>query len=392
MDAMTVKATESAVRIIVRRALVMSALIGGLLAIISRGTSPSVAGHSKLPGNPLVVDAGDLDFGTVSMQDSFMLTLPIHNPTNEPVSIQFFTTSCSCAKTNARALVVPAHGTTPVKFDIDLSPRNPEEAAVEVRPYQTWVRPNILGRDITQGWRVHGTVRALVTCKPSSISFGETTVDNQHFESQTVSLRCIEPASSVFASCESAHVQVKVTPTGSADRFELTVTPANDLPVGRFAFPISLHPTDATGRQLPSASLYATGVVAPDFYVEPSTMILNLAHAQSENDTRFQVLSHSAARADRVDVEPEDDAISIIPVAGGSPNDRFSVTVNEPLPRKLHFSRVRLTVWHSGTQSPTELYLSVVLDARKSERPMLREKVRASNIRPKSPSGQDTHS
>lgn len=349
-----------------RLALVTLATSFSVAAIAFWRSSSSAPEDADAPINGgLVVNDHDLDFGEVWLQNDFQWSFPIYNPTDHPVSVAQFTTSCSCAKGKQHSITIPARGSERATFKIDLSPRTADESLLDVRQYQALVTPNIGGVSNTVGWCIHGVVKPLIKCNPRTIDFGEYSLFKQRFEAQSVLVRCLPPATSVRASCDSPHLRIDTSPARGGSEYKLTAAPTNDLPRGAFSFRIRLAPSSSDGHELPSSDLFATATIVDDVYLSPQKLLLRVDESAEET---FEILSHSGAALETVKFEPEDPTVLSVQRDPSKPQgNRFRVIAGireSPIRKQVRFLRIRVTVCETGSDTPADLYLSVTIDAR----------------------------
>ncbi|MCH8045203.1 MAG: DUF1573 domain-containing protein, partial [Planctomycetes bacterium] len=132
----------------------------------------------------LEVDPEHLDFGEVWVQDKFQWTLPITNTSSEPVEVLEFRSSCNCLSIEPKTLVLAPGETSDVHLTLDLTTRNPEQAAKASRRFSVRIAPIITG-GLAQytGWEIQGQVRSVFTVVPLPIEFGRELVRGTPFPS-----------------------------------------------------------------------------------------------------------------------------------------------------------------------------------------------------------------
>jgi hypothetical protein len=154
----------------------------------------------------------------------------------------------------------------------------------------------------------------LLRLSPGKVSFfGKKLFQGQRLPSETVVASPTIPLDSLRATCPSSLAIVEVARSKEhPDRFELKVTPRNDLPVGPFHFEVMLEPVSRS-VPYPPVRLPVEGQLSSDVQASPDSLVLGERRVgemvietitlRSASDTPFEVTHIQTASGDTV-VEP----------------------------------------------------------------------------------------
>jgi hypothetical protein len=183
----------SALTIAAIAAVVSAALVGQSGApTTATGSGNALGSHSA---GIVALPKEALDFGEVWVQKDFRWTLPIHNPTDQPVDVVKVETSCLCATVEPASFTIPPRRTQNLELRLDLTARDGRNASqgqrrvvVEVTPLvrrdRRTASDNAESDQTANGgalaaaarWRIVGRVKTPVLFDPPVADFGEVVV------------------------------------------------------------------------------------------------------------------------------------------------------------------------------------------------------------------------
>ena len=218
-----------------------------------------------------------LDFGEVWVQDKFQWTLPITNTSSEPVEVLEFRASCNCASIEPPSLLLAPGETVDVHLTLDLTTRNPEEAAKESRPFSVRIAP-LINSGLAQytGWEIQGQVRRPLLLDPPALDFPEgSLVRNEGFACRSVRVDSALPLKELRARCDETMARIEVEQLSDGpSQFSVTICPSTTLPIGRTEFSVMLEGVTKQGNILPAISLPVSVQVIADVYTVPEIVAL----------------------------------------------------------------------------------------------------------------------
>jgi hypothetical protein len=193
-----------------RRTIVIAGLVGLFSLSILLG---ALTHQISAPNAGLTVSEQYLHFGEVWEDQAFQWKLPIYNPTNNPISILGFNTSCHCVGTISPAtLTIPPLGQEHVTLNIDLmksvarangiSEDNTQSAT---REFEVRITPRLDSNVLTQeGWTIRGITRRAISLSDSSVDFGDLTWGQQSLP-KLVQISSLIPLKTINVQCDCAY-------------------------------------------------------------------------------------------------------------------------------------------------------------------------------------------
>lgn len=245
----------------------------GLLAlagIVAAGTA--LAARRAAPVEPgLVVEPGDLDFGTAWEQPALRHAFAVTNPTDRPVRVAEIKTGCGCTKVEPQAFTVPPDGRQELAVTLDLTGRAGNgrigSFRVELLPLIAHQPPG--GRTT---WELAGNVRRNpIELSEPAVDFGDDVIAGEPVPIRTidVSLADGSPFDDLRAETDVKSGAARIEPAGPG-RWRLEVAPAEGLPHGPFEFTVRLTAAgDGTGP-FPAQEVRVTGTVRHDIAAWPA--------------------------------------------------------------------------------------------------------------------------
>lgn len=263
----------------VRFVLVMSGLfVGSLLVTYLVELQPVVPSTKSVPQrSSLEIESDHLNFGMAYAQRGYPWTLPVTNHSSQVVKIKEIKSSCACTALEPRCLNIPPGGTEEINVTLNLTQKDEKTAELPIRPFLARLLPIIEGRrlgDIV--WELRGNVSNELRLNPTSVLYGQTSlVRGRPIPTKTVNLESTKPLKSVEASCDNSMGSVTVVPRGRDNRrYEIAVSPNEELPLGRFQFRIPAIATTSHDERLPPLYLYVRGTIYPDIQAFPRELSL----------------------------------------------------------------------------------------------------------------------
>jgi hypothetical protein len=237
-----------------------------------------MAGGRPKINHGLVVPENELNFGEAWENRAFPWRLTISNVTKQDIFIKDFATSCNCLSIDPPSLLVASGATAELRltFNLALAPSTDDDSTR--RDVTVTMAPVIdEGTSNQKGWNIHGRVVRVLSLDPPRVDFGTDLIRGRPIPAQTVLAKANIPLSGLSAECPASQAVVEVAKSETnPDLFELKVTPASDLPAGRFQFLVTLHPVSENGEKLPHVIFPVEGLVQEYIRALPECLVLGV--------------------------------------------------------------------------------------------------------------------
>jgi len=258
-----------------RKFLIISFAICCLFAFIL-GTITTSKPRDIAP--PLVVENTSLSFGEVWENARFNWPFDILNASPHDIDIEDFATSCGCVGVNPDSIRISPGEKTSINLTLDLQDKTNLDTPSSVRDFSVQIiprprRPIDSGRPIS--WIVTGRVRSAIRLSSPSIDFGEELTLGCTPPSRSLRITSFVPLCAIDVNLSEplAEVQLVENPT-SHRAFTLKMKPSASLPVGPFAFHITLIACLESGLKLPPLIVPVTGTILREIQALPSALHL----------------------------------------------------------------------------------------------------------------------
>ncbi|MCU0706256.1 MAG: hypothetical protein MUF18_20020 [Fimbriiglobus sp.] len=196
------------------------------LAQAKQSTTDPTARTGSPPPSPLFVPNDKLNAGDVWESTEAILAVPVHNRTDQQITIDDFAGDCHCTRVTPRQLTIPARGSADVQVTIDTIRRGVNELGQARRLRSVSLIPVANGVDLSPPLVVRYTVVSRMTLNRLQLSFGEVPFDQVGSRTQTVEVTAHVPFHTLHASCASGRFGVRVQPiSNDPNRFKLSVSP-----------------------------------------------------------------------------------------------------------------------------------------------------------------------
>jgi hypothetical protein len=252
----------------------------------------------------LRIDPKYLDFGEVWADKEFKWRIPIQNISNRPVGIAEFTASCQCSQIEPKSLTIEPGETAEVVATIDLTVGRDTDPSEPRRTFEIAIHPIVsVASSRPPGFVLKGTAKDVFTCTPRAVDLGEV-LSGTAGEPKTVRLMSDVALSSVVAlrqpdmrieielvDPESPRLGRGVNSTG----YLLTVTPTDQIPIGKIDRTIYLQATDVQGKKLPEFPVTVTGKIVFDVAVEPREIYAGLIEMGTTYETILTLRSRAGS-------------------------------------------------------------------------------------------------
>lgn len=311
-------------------------------------------------GQDLVVAEQYLDLGQVWEDSTFPWTLPVENRTDHDIEIQKVTASCNCLLVDVQPVVIPAGQTVPVQLILDLTKRVPEPAGSKGYNYEVRVAPQFKGSVLGQReWILRGRVEKALAVDPAIVDFDDPLIRGRPFPKRTVSVTCGPRAKELIAECAPRFGAVKLTALqDKPGRFELTVSPAKDLPAGSFQFVVTLRGQTQEGKRF-SVAVAVTGRVREEFYFLPERVVFG---ARPLGETAEEIVTLQSPHGTKIKIlgfEGLSDSITI----GSAPGNGSRTLVFRVSQKIMRLgdqtTRVRCRIQKEGAGQPEDAVLLI---------------------------------
>jgi hypothetical protein len=168
----------------------------------------------------LVVDADDLEIGDVAESERFEWHVTIRNPTEKPVVIEHFPSSCSKNIYAREPLTVPAQGAVQVPMTLNLTPRD-SRSPDPLHESRLSIWPIVAGR-VQRGWTIHARSHRAFVLSRDNIDLGAASELDR-----TVFVTMLRPNMTIDATCNPAVATVTVKSVWGPPRttYSVKVTP-----------------------------------------------------------------------------------------------------------------------------------------------------------------------
>ncbi len=301
------------------------------------------------PRVQLQVNPKDLDFGEAWLQTGFEWELPVHNPTRRDVRVERIECSCACVEVEPSAFTVPASGTVRLRVTADLSAKTPRGGSSQEWEFCARLAPVVEGAvGEMHDWKVRGTVRKLLDLVPAELNFSETLVEGEPFPAGRIRVRCLRPLKGLSADCDPHLASLRVRSVlEERNTSELEILPSEELPVGRFRFPVSIRAQLEAGSASPTVELAVYGRVVHDLQVTPSSVFVGPVELGQMFERTFVVASRTGKPVAVKDIDCD------------SPNVEIRATGEASSSRREYGAWVRVN--QGGPQS-TELRFTVTAE------------------------------
>jgi hypothetical protein len=178
-------------------------------------------------------------------------------------------------------------------------------------------------------WQLRGTVINKLKLNPLSVYYGETLVHGLTFPTKVVHLEPRELLASLDVTCDPSQGAVTVTRgNNKGEGYTIAVTPAQELPLGPFDFPIVLRATTKTGEQLPPLDVRVRGAIYRDIQAFPHELSLGQQYLNQAVTTDVVISSARSELFEVTDVRHGTDVMDVrAAIEGTADRHRFTVTV-----------------------------------------------------------------
>jgi hypothetical protein len=295
--------------------------------------------RAKAEQESLVVNPSALDFGEPWEDAGFVWEVPITNRGSSDVRVVEFEGSCACLAIEPKSLTVPAGETRSVRLTIDLT-INPQRAAREgdaapraenpVRDFSLQVAVRLQGpHGETMPpvvWTLQGRVRTVLTVEPRTVSFGDSLIQGQPFPSRSVTVTAHTRLQDLDVVCKPDLVSAQLERVpGDHAKYELTIRPRGDVPVGPFQCSIFLQPRHGEGP-LPCVLLPVDGRVLADIQAFPPAVNYGAGRMGGKLSETVVLRSWSSTPFEVERVEQEMPGAAVELVKGEAAEKRFRIT------------------------------------------------------------------
>lgn len=270
----------------------------------------------------LVVDAQELDFGSVWENREFPWKFTVRNPTDHDLEITGFWSSCSCAVVSPETALVPAGGAADIHLKLDLSAPfgKDEDTAGPPRlqgQFLAELVPNVKGAvPGQQPWRITGEVRRALTVT----DLGETSeplVRGQPFPKRILRVKAHGPIHAIGARCAKrgyGQVFVARSPKRAHEwNVEVVFDPA--LPDGPFRAPLEIFPYGPNGQRFAVMTLPLEGVILQDAQFVPASVGFAPEVVGRTLSETVTISSHAGKRFEVESIDVPDGSVRVEPVA-----------------------------------------------------------------------------
>jgi hypothetical protein len=308
----------------------------GLLALLFCGGL--YLGNDFLVERPynagLHVDPKFLDFGEVWAEKEFKWRIPIENRSDRPVGIASFTASCQCSQIEPDTLTIEPGSTAEVVATIDLTVGRDADPPEPRRKFTIAIHPIVaVATSRPPGFVLNGVAKDPFTVSPREVDLGEI-LSRAVGEPKTIRLKSTIPLASVEAlphpdmtievrsegetrrqgdketregeaPAEPASNDLTIRPADDPTEYLLTVTPSDQIPLGKVDRTILLTATDQAGNKLPDFPVKVIGEVVFDVAVEPREVYAGMIEMGDTYETILTLHSRTGSRFALVPVEQE---------------------------------------------------------------------------------------
>lgn len=282
------------------RTIVLGGLLGLFVLVfwLAQKSRHMVTRPTAAPA--LVVEERHLSFGEASEDPAFIVTLPIHNTTNEDIGIDGFAANCPCGKVEPSSLTIPAQETREVRLTLDLRSSPTGKPDVAGRDFKVYIQPRISkGTGSQKGWVVHGRVMRPFVIDPPVVDFEESLVREQPFAPRSAVITCGMDMAELSAFCDSPFLTAKIIrDTKTPRRYRLEVQARKDIPGGPFNHLVRFAALPPNKEKV-SGAVSVVGRVQEEVYIQPEflasgaepigTKIQETVTLQSRNGKNFKI-------------------------------------------------------------------------------------------------------
>ncbi len=217
---------------------------------------------------PIKATASSLNFGTQWVNHKFPWNLRLANPGSEVVHISRIETKCGCTTPLSSTLSIPAGGEADIPLLIDLSTDDLKEEWT----FSTDIQVHVAGEAKPREWTVSGQVRRALMFSQPFIDFGDQLIANRNPQAAVLEIEAMVPVETIMCELDPTYGRAEVTPKGE-NKFELRITPSNQLSLGPHGFSIQLTAVIIENHtELPAVTVNCSGRSVSDLDVLPSRM------------------------------------------------------------------------------------------------------------------------
>ncbi|MEQ9410337.1 MAG: DUF1573 domain-containing protein [Fuerstiella sp.] len=189
------KSSQSMARGVASRGLTAIALLC-LIVVAAIGCWSLAVQNGRVRPGGLVIDAADLDFGTVTEQAAFLHRVTVHNKNTKAVRLTNIHGSCKCTEISPQEVEIPEGQSAMLSLKINLLPTNAAESMMPSRPFSVRLRSDISGpMRSTQSWLITGIIERQVRTDPAMIRFtgADELIHRETFTPLTVKILAESP-------------------------------------------------------------------------------------------------------------------------------------------------------------------------------------------------------
>ncbi len=255
--------------------------------------SGAMTAESQTPANALQVPTSALDFGTVWEQRALEFTVPVQNVSDRPVVVGNLKATCDCTGLSPRSFELQPGQTQIVTGTVDLT-RSVSFRSGSEQPVRLHLSGDVAWNARTQpaavDWILRGRVRRALEVTPAKVHLSGAweVVRNRNTPTIDILVRPVRPVAALAPEWDRSelHVAFRAPASGLESIYRLTVTPAIDLPIGRFESEIVLRAEFADGTGATDVVIPVEGRVSPPVRIVPALVALQTASLRSQNAPR----------------------------------------------------------------------------------------------------------
>ena len=282
----------------------------------------------------LFINPAELKLGEMWEAPEYTATVSLRNTSDIAIDISKFGTSCVCSGIEPASVVVPAHGSVPLRVKLDLTHRMPHMAEQERRPFSVTVHPLVMQTGVaSNGWEFTGGVRSRVGLSHSRLEFGDRCTHAGTPVTRKVRATVFDARTTLEVDMKSSLATVRLT--GVAERageYEIDITPRANLAVGPFRFDVPLVVVSPDGERHRCTAIEVSGEMRPSTRIVPDIVLLG-EHPVGEKVTAevsVRLPAGGGWAVDRVEGSPDTNLTPGKPSEDGTLRYRLVQNIKEP--------------------------------------------------------------
>lgn len=224
----------------------------------------------------LFIDPAETKLGEMWEAPEYTATVTLRNTSDTAIAVSKFGTSCVCSGIEPASVVVPAHGSVPLRVKMDLTHRMPHLAEQERRPFSVTLHPLVLQAGVaSNGWEFTGVVRSRVGLSHSRLEFGDRCTHAGTPVTRKVRANVFQTGVTLEAVAKPRLATVEVVPVaGKPGEYEIAITPDPKLAVGPFRFDVPITAVMPGGKRQRCTAIEVSGEMQHSTRIVPSIVLL----------------------------------------------------------------------------------------------------------------------